>query len=852
MKKILIVLVALVAFGKSADACSPYTVPPLVTWDLTGDILTMDYISETAWGCDYNIVLEITCLDGTIVETLQSDCVFKPNADPLAYPSPTFTLDLTTMGLCSDQTYQFRAKEAPCGSTIGGSAWTGFTTFVFDAGGGPGAPMDLTMDADTIEVCLGDDVNLGCEVTNNCTPVDYTWDPGGLSGEDVTVTPPLGTTTYTVTVEETGVCGTTLTDDIVVIVNDVPVPGIATAVPDELCEGESATITLTGSNGDIQWQSGPSDTGPWTDIAGETTTTLVTGPLTEDTWFQAEVTTLCGTVFSQEFIDVHPNPVADFEFEIDGVSSADGLTGGCYVKEVSFIDGSGVSAPGTITDWAWSFGDGNFSSDENPTHTYAGPGTYTVTLTVTTDGGCVSVFQMVIIMTDSPIVTIIQNDPTCYGFNDGSFTVLVFGGTGSGATIFELEDSDGSPVNIDGSNAANSLVSGTYTWYVDDDGCEANGTVVIDNPDSVVIDPDINHVLCNGDNTGYVTIDTITGWQGDWDQIVYEWSSGPPGGIGADSDTLLTAGEYTVSVTDDFGCAAAYTFNITEPPLLEFSEIGYEPAFCRLYGYQSGNGQVFAAAVGGTPDYTYLWTKLGSTPLQTSVNTTWGGLNPGDYEMVVTDANGCVLTQVVTLDSVNPTPILDIASTELNGNMEGTATVCIELENNSLYFANENNPIADTSFWLSMDYPTVPKQLFQDDDFFLTFDTCYTEGGTYDVCLWIQNKNGCEDSVCHTITVFDPLEITPPNVFTPDGDGVNDVFTFEFLSKGVREFQCIIVNRWGVKMAEINDIAEGWDGTDRGGDACRDGTYFYIYSGEAENGELFEGQGNIQIIGSQK
>ena len=227
-------------------------------------------------------------------------------------------------------------------------------------------------------------------------------------------------------------------------------------------------------------------------------------------------------------------------------------------------------------------------------------------------------------------------------------------------------------------------------------------------------------------------------------------------------------------------------------------------------------------------------------------------MNPGDYEIVVTDENGCTLTQVVTLDSVNPTAILDLSSAQLNGNLEGTAQVCIEVQNNSLYFANPLNPIADTSFWLSLDYPNDPWQLYQDDDFFLTFDTCYSEGGQYNVCLKIQNKNGCEDSICHLVTVWDPLVITPPNIFTPDGDGVNDVYTFDHLAQGVRTFNCVIVNRWGVTMAEINDIAEGWDGTDRNGSICRDGVYFFIYSGEAENGELFEGQGTVQVIGTKK
>ena len=151
-----------------------------------------------------------------------------------------------------------------------------------------------------------------------------------------------------------------------------------------------------------------------------------------------------------------------------------------------------------------------------------------------------------------------------------------------------------------------------------------------------------------------------------------------------------------------------------------------------------------------------------------------------------------------------------------------------------------------------MDYPTDPWALYQDSvAFYETYDTCYNEGGEYLVCLKIQNKNGCEDSVCHLITVWDPLIITPPNIFTPDGDGVNDEYTFEYLAQGVNTFTCTIVDRWGTTKATINDITDTWDGTDRTGSKCQDGVYFFIYSGTAENGDPFEGQGTIQVISSR-
>ncbi|MCG8578238.1 MAG: PKD domain-containing protein, partial [Flavobacteriales bacterium] len=505
-------------------------------------------------------------------------------------------------------------------------------------------------------------------------------------------------------------------------------------------------------------------------------------------------------------VEVFPAPEADFEFEINGISSADGLTGGCIANTVDFVDGSSVDAPGSITDWNWTFGDTGGSSDQNPSHNYGAAGTYTINLTVTTDNGCTDNFNMPIVMTSEPDISIVQNNPTCFGYSDGSFTVLISGGAGGEGSSFIITNEDDETINIGGSNAVNSLAAGTYYYDVDDGGgCTAEGSVIITEPEEMEIEMDLGHIACHGDATGYAIADTVYNAQGPKDLIVYIWSTGE-NGPALDSIGGLVAGDYELDITDSAGCAASTTFTITEPPMLEFSEIGYEPAYCRLYHYQSGSGQVYAAATGGTPDYTYLWENLGTGA--TSINTTWGGLNPGDYEITVTDNNGCILTQVIVLDSLNPFSEFDVVSQQLNANLEGTATVCVELINQSMYFTDEDaDSDGDSTFWWNFNYPDAQTTLHQDAEYYTVYDTCYEEGGTYEICLKIQNKNGCEHESCQTITVFNPLKVVPPNIFTPDGDGVNDVFTFDFLSEGIQTFNCIIVNRWGVQMAEIDNVA---------------------------------------------
>jgi len=260
--------------------------------------------------------------------------------------------------------------------------------------------------------------------------------------------------------------------------------------------------------------------------------------------------------------------------------------------------------------------------------------------------------------------------------------------------------------------------------------------------------------------------------------------------------------------------------------------------------YQSGNGVVFAAAAGGTPDYDYEWLDVYN--LGTTNNTTWGGRNPSLYKITVTDNNGCLLEGFITLDSLSPiaafTPTSDQFLTP--GVCEGTAVVDVHFVNNSEYFANPNDPNADTTFFWHFGLPNDTWELT--NSYYEEYDRSYIDSGTYVVCLVALNKNGCSDTACKEITVFDKPELVLPNVFTPGEDDANN--TFFFPNVGITELQAVVVDRWGKTIFEFTDISQAWDGNDKGGKNCPDGVYFYIYKAVATNGDEFEGQGNIHLI----
>ncbi|HEU4716381.1 MAG TPA: gliding motility-associated C-terminal domain-containing protein [Bacteroidia bacterium] len=97
----------------------------------------------------------------------------------------------------------------------------------------------------------------------------------------------------------------------------------------------------------------------------------------------------------------------------------------------------------------------------------------------------------------------------------------------------------------------------------------------------------------------------------------------------------------------------------------------------------------------------------------------------------------------------------------------------------------------------------------------------YSSPGSYTVCLSVGSAQGCADSVCQVIDVI-PAEIIPPNVVTPNSDGVNDVLAFKFL-EFYPDNHLQVFDRWGNLIFDKEHYANDWDPQ-----KYTDGTYYYI------------------------
>lgn len=522
------------------------------------------------------------------------------------------------------------------------------------------------------------------------------------------------------------------------------------------------------------------------------------------------------------------------------------------VADFQIIDNCGslaiqVISTGTANiSYNWDMGDLTTYNGNPINHTYGSNGTYTITLNVSdpTCGFSDSHIDSVTLYGQS--ITSLTSDPVCFQYSDGSVTMSLIGALGG--ETFVIENSSGTQVNAVGSNTANLLPAGWYYMYAElGPGCTIVDSVELTDPGELLADFTFYPPLCYG-GVGSVVIDTVINWQGDPNNISYIWNPNPAGigGVGADSSYNMPAGMYSLSINDDNGCSNANNFELIEPSELVLNEFDQIPSDCRIYYYQSGNGVVYAAAQGGTPAYTYFWTNLETG--DTANTSTWGGLEPGNYQIQVTDANNCVLTESIFLDSINPIADFDMSSLDFTAEWEGNSPVNLHFDNTSLNYISLNNPAAVTTFSWNFDFNDGPWVLSSGIN--QSYDTVYTEG-FYTICLAMTNFHGCEDTLCKDLIVYPNVDFAPVNIFTPDGDGVNDEFTFVYKAYGIEIFECIVVNRWGVVMKEFYSIYSTWDGTNKKGEPCSDGVYFYVYSGTGENGDEFNGQGSVTIIGSK-
>ena len=125
-------------------------------------------------------------------------------------------------------------------------------------------------------------------------------------------------------------------------------------------------------------------------------------------------------------------------------------------------------------------------------------------------------------------------------------------------------------------------------------------------------------------------------------------------------------------------------------------------------------------------------------------------------------------------------------------------------------------------------------------------NTIYTTDSTYVVNLEVTDSSGCKDLITKLLKITPPLYFYVPNCFTPNDDGLNDFFLAKGI--GIKTFNLIIFDKWGVEVFATNDINSAWYGTSHTGKEMPVGVYVYKITLEGESGDDVERLGTITLL----
>lgn len=381
----------------------------------------------------------------------------------------------------------------------------------------------------------------------------------------------------------------------------------------------------------------------------------------------------------------------------------------------------------------------------------------------------------------------------------GSITGITVNGTPSFVYEWFSTPPDSSVFTSTTTTNLDSVSPGNYFLVVTDgNGCsDTVGNFEIKKHD-IPQTPDVTNNIpyCEGEPLGTISANGSGG--------IYIWYGDP-----ALSDTLHIGPDYTPTntVTDTIyltesvhGCTSnvdTVIVVINNLPLVDAGPLKH--VTCSVT-----TAEMEGTASGGAP-LSYVWTP--SSGIVTGGNT----LNPvvngaGTYTLTVTnETTGCINKDEAEVVK-DPVPVAAFTADVVKG--ESPLTVV---------FTN-NSTGANTYFWVLDD-----QHQSTDKNPNYTFTVAPK---IYHVLLVASDSNKCPDSVMVEINVMEKFMVEIPNVFTPNGDGHNDIFSIN--TTGIAEMSGEIYDRWGMKLYSWEQKNGGWDGRSPTGSMAPDGTYFYI------------------------
>jgi gliding motility-associated-like protein len=757
----------------------------------------------------------------------------------LCFGGSSGSATITTSGGAGNNTYNWvpNAANTTNGNTNTATALTATTyvATVTDANGCTATtsftitePPQLTVSVSSQpSTCNNSNGSVTATPSGGTGSPTYLWTPGNAATQTVNNLPPGA---YTVLVTDANGC--TTTGGISVIATATPVVSIS-AVTDVLCyngntgsatavnNGGSAPFTCNWSNGDTTW----------------TASNLPAGTYT------LTVTDANGCVDTTSVTITQPTQLTSTQTAAD----AD-----CFGAATGTASMTGNGGSGTYT-FTWvpaanSTVNGNTSTGNNML-----AGSYVCT--VTDANGCTD--TQTITINEPPQMTVqMQSSPAYCNQANGYINAIGAGGTGNLSYVWN-------PGNLN-QQSSSTISPGNYVVTVTDgNNCVITDSIQVANTPGVILTANApTSVSCYNGNDGAASVTASNGLG----QYTYAWT---PNVSATNSASQLVAGNYVVVVFDSTGCSATTTVTVTQPVQLTVTAAANPAAVC------AGQPVTLTASpFGGTPGYQAAWSPVNLTGLQpsftptastpvtltitdlngcTATATTTITVNPLPTPQFTADVTqGCAPHCVNFSETSGPGNWIwnwDFGDGNTNNSsgspnncysQAGTYSVQLTLTDAASgcsttvampnYITVFANPIAGFSFTPTDPSMVNPNVFFSDasigatswmwsfGDLLNSSSTqqnpmfTYPDPGCYAVTQTVTSANGCTDIATDSVCVSQEASLFIPNAFTPDGDGINDVFIPLGVGIDATKYEFWIYDRWGNLIFFTDNPQTGWDG----------------------------------------
>lgn len=621
----------------------------------------------------------------------------------------------------------------------------------------------------------------------------FAWSgPGGYSSTTQNPNIPSATTSmtgnYTVTVTDANGCVNTGVASVSVIA--LPIPTAATG--GAVCDG--ATLNLSSNGGTSYSWTGPNGFSSASQNPNIPAATLAAGGI-YTVVVTANTCTAAATVSAT--INPLPNPNIITNSPI------------CVGQGLNLNGTGGIS-------YSWTGPNGFTSTSQNPnvsSTSLNNGGNYV--LTVTDANGCVNTTNTNVTINPLPNASA-TGGSACENMN----TSL----SANGGATYTWSGPNGFSSNLQNPTITNAqfAANGQYTVVVTSAaGCVSMAFA------SVVVNPAPVPQIITNSPICVNNILNLTATGG----VSYNWTG--PNGFGAsvatatiNANTTLYSGNYQVLVTDANGCQASTSANAVINPLpipnvTALNNTGCSPV-CATFNLTSNS-----------PIVSSSWTMGdGSVASGTSVNACYATTGIYTITATVTDVNGCSNT-AQNFSEVYPTPVADFNHAPLKPVVNVDQEVTFTDASHGATISNWNWYFNSTAqFTSNLQNPTF----------------MYTEPGTYAVALVVKSDKGCIDTIVRQLVVGEDYGVYVPNAFSPNGDGLNDIFQPKGF--GIVKYEIQIFDRWGEKVFQTKNFEQGWDGKfqGRGGEVIEEGSYTWLINVTSVFGKAHELKGHVTLI----